>query len=516
MPKWLETAVFYEIYPQSYYDTNGDGIGDLQGIIEKLPYVKSLGCNALWLNPVYDSPFMDAGYDVRNHKQIAARYGTNEDMKRLLDTAHEMGIKVLLDLVPGHTSDTNPWFQEAKKAAKSEYSNRYIFTNSVWEAPADYRLMCGICERDGNYLVNYFSSQPALNYGFHEVKYPQWQLPADHPDCKATAEALKDIMRFWMDMGADGFRVDMADSLVKEDKDKTSTAKIWKDIREMMDKDYPECALVAEWCYPERAIIDGGFHMDFYLDHYGNGYSKLFRYLDEERTNRAFFHKSGKGDIMEFLDEYVPNYELTKDKGYISFMTNNHDMPRATWYMDKDTIKLSHAMIFTMPGVPFLYYGDELGMRYQEELTSKEGGYSRTGSRTPMQWDSTPNMGFSTADADKLYLPVDSFENAPTVENQKNDPDSVYKVVTDIIALRHKIPQLGNGSGFEVVYAEKGKYPFAYRRGDYVAFVNPSDKDETIDFTEDVLETLYTIGNVTFENGKAMVGKSSYALIRTK
>ncbi|MBQ1977512.1 MAG: glycosylase, partial [Ruminococcus sp.] len=272
MPKWLETAVFYEIYPQSYYDTNGDGIGDLQGIIEKLPYVKSLGCNALWLNPVYDSPFMDAGYDVRNHKQIAARYGTNEDMKRLLDAAHEQGIKVLLDLVPGHTSDTNPWFQEAKKAKKSEYSNRYIFTNSVWDAPADYRLMCGICERDGNYLVNYFSSQPALNYGFHDVKYPDWQLPADHPDCKATAEALKDIMRFWMDMGADGFRVDMADSLVKEDKDKISTAKIWKDIREMMDKDYPECALVAEWCYPERAIIDGGFHMDFYLDHYGNGY----------------------------------------------------------------------------------------------------------------------------------------------------------------------------------------------------------------------------------------------------
>lgn len=516
MPKWLETAVFYEIYPQSYYDTNGDGIGDLQGIIEKLPYVKSLGCNALWLNPVYDSPFMDAGYDVRNHKQIAARYGTNEDMKRLLDTAHEMGIKVLLDLVPGHTSDTNPWFQAAKKAEKSEFSNRYIFTNSVWEAPADYRLMCGICERDGNYLVNYFSSQPALNYGFHEVKYPQWQLPADHPDCKATAEALKDIMRFWMDMGADGFRVDMADSLVKEDKDKTSTAKIWKDIREMMDKDYPECALVAEWCYPERAIIDGGFHMDFYLDHYGNGYSKLFRYLDEERTNRAFFHKSGKGDIMEFLDEYVPNYELTKDKGYISFMTNNHDMPRATWYMDKETIKLSHAMIFTMPGVPFLYYGDELGMRYQEELVSKEGGYSRTGSRTPMQWDSTPNMGFSTADADKLYLPVDTAPNAPTVENQKNDPDSIFKVVTDIIALRHKIPQLGNGSGFEVVYAEKEKYPFVYRRGDYVIFVNPSDNDETIPFTEDVLETLYTIGNVKFEGGKAMVGKSSYALIRTK
>lgn len=516
MPKWLETAVFYEIYPQSYYDTNGDGIGDLQGIIEKLPYVKSLGCNALWINPCYDSPFMDAGYDVRNHKQVAERYGTNEDMKRLLDTAHSMGIRILLDLVPGHTSDTHPWFQEAKKAKKSEYSNRYIFTNCVWDAPSDYRLMCGICERDGNYLVNYFSSQPALNYGFAEIEHPDWQLPADHPDAKATAEALKDIIRFWLDMGADGFRVDMADSLVKNDKDKKATAKIWRDVRDMLDKDYPEAAFVAEWCYPERAIMDGGFHMDFYLDHYGNGYSRLFRYLDEKGENHAFFHKSGKGDITAFLDEYVPAYKLTKDTGYISFMTNNHDMPRATYYMDKETIKLSHAMIFTMPGVPFLYYGDELGMRYQKELVSKEGGFSRTGSRTPMQWDSSANMGFSTADADKLYLPVDSEAGAPTVENQKDDPDSIYKVVTDIIALRHKIPQLGNGSDFEVVYAEKEKYPFVYRRGDYVIFVNPSENDETIPFAEDIKETVYTIGKVDFADGKATVCASSFIIVRTK
>lgn len=516
MPKWLNDAVFYEIYPQSYYDTNGDGIGDLQGIIEKLPYVKSLGCNALWLNPVYDSPFMDAGYDVRNHKQIAPRYGTNEDMKRLLDTAHEMGIKVLLDLVPGHTSDTNPWFLEAKKAEKNEFSNRYIFTDNVWEAPSEYRLMCGICQRDGNYLINYFSSQPALNYGFHEVTHPKWQLPTDHPDCIATAEALKDIMRFWLDMGADGFRVDMADSLCKNDDEKISTAKIWQGVRKMLDEEYPEAAIVAEWCHPERAIKNAGFHMDFYLDHYGNGYSKLFRYLDKDGKNQAFFHKSGNGDITAFLDEYLPNYELTKDLGYISFMTNNHDMPRATYYMDKDTIKLSHGMIFTMPGVPFLYYGDELGMRYQSELVSVEGGYSRTGSRSPMQWDSSKNLGFSTADADKLYMPVDSHEDAPTVENQKDDPDSIFKVVTDIIRLRHEIPELGNGSGFEVVYAEKGKYPFVYRRGGYVVFVNPSDDKVSIPFAEGVEEKVYIIGEISFRCKKATMSPSSFAIIKTK
>lgn len=167
MPQWLNDSVFYEIYPQSFYDTNGDGIGDLNGIIEKLDYVKGLGCNAIWLNPVYDSPFMDAGYDVRDYKKVAPRYGTNDDLVRLFDEAHKKGMKILLDLVPGHTSDTHPWFLESKKAQKSEYTNRYIFTKSVWDAPPQYRMMCGICERDGNYLVNYFSSQPALNYGFH-------------------------------------------------------------------------------------------------------------------------------------------------------------------------------------------------------------------------------------------------------------------------------------------------------------------------------------------------------------
>lgn len=126
-------------------------------------------------------------------------------------------------------------------------------------------MMCGLCERDGNYMVNYFSSQPALNYGFHEITHPEWQLPCDHPDCLATAEAMKDVMRFWLDKGADGFRVDMADSLVKNDDDKIATAKIWRGVRDMLDTEYPNAAMVAEWCNPERAINNAGFHMDFIL-----------------------------------------------------------------------------------------------------------------------------------------------------------------------------------------------------------------------------------------------------------
>ena len=132
MVDWLKDTVFYEIYPQSFYDTNEDGIGDIEGIIQKLDYIKELGCNALWINPFYDSPFMDAGYDVRDYKKVAKRYGTNEDAKRLFKEAHKRGIKVLLDLVAGHTSDEHEWFKASKKAQKNEYSDRYVWTNGAF------------------------------------------------------------------------------------------------------------------------------------------------------------------------------------------------------------------------------------------------------------------------------------------------------------------------------------------------------------------------------------------------
>ena len=511
MPKWLSDAVFYEIYPQSFCDTNGDGIGDLQGIMDKLDYVKGLGCNAVWLNPIYDSPFMDGGYDVRNYKKVAPRYGTNEELMQLFSLAHEKGMKILLDLVPGHTSDTHEWFLQAKKAEKSEVSGRYVFTDSVWEAPPEYRLMCGICERDGNYLVNYFSSQPALNYGFHDITHPAWQKPCDHPDCLATVEALKDIMRFWLDRGADGFRVDMADSLVKNDEEKIATAKIWRGVRAMLDAEYPNAALVAEWSNPERAINNAGFHMDFYLDHVKNGYNYLFRYV-ENGENRAFFNKNGKGNIVDFTKEYVPNLAKTKENGYISFFTCNHDTPRVTKYLDKEAIKLGYATIFTLPGVPFLYYGDEIGMKYQENMVSKEGGFSRTGSRTPMQWNSGKNLGFS--DSDAPYLPVDSRPDAPTVENQKDDPTSIYAAFTDIIRIRHENPDLQADGDFEVLYAEEHKFPFVYKRGRFVLFVNPSAEEQTVDFTAENAEIVYQINESCVCARTITMGAQSFLILK--
>jgi maltose alpha-D-glucosyltransferase/alpha-amylase len=166
MPKWLNDAVFYEIYPQSFYDTNADGIGDINGIIQKLDYIKSLGCNALWINPCYDSPFKDAGYDVRDYKKVAPRYGTNEDLYELFDKAHEKGIHVLLDLVPGHTSEEHEWFKQSAKPERNEYSDRYVWTNSVWQGIGNHPYIAGDSDRDGVYMLNFFKCQPALNYGF--------------------------------------------------------------------------------------------------------------------------------------------------------------------------------------------------------------------------------------------------------------------------------------------------------------------------------------------------------------
>ena len=167
-PNWLNTAIFYEIYPQSFNDTNADGIGDMHGIIEKLDYIKELGCNALWLNPCFLSPFYDAGYDVEDYFTVAPRYGTNEDLVRLFKEAHKREMHVLLDLVPGHTSVNHKWFRESMKAARNEYTDRYVWTDSTWEEPDGMNALKGISERVGACGVNFFSHQPALNYGYYK------------------------------------------------------------------------------------------------------------------------------------------------------------------------------------------------------------------------------------------------------------------------------------------------------------------------------------------------------------
>lgn len=473
---WLEDSIFYEIYPQSFYDSNGDGIGDLRGIESKLDYIKDLACDAIWINPCFESPFEDAGYDVSDFYKVAPRYGTNPDLKRLFKKAEKLGIKILLDLVPGHTSNKHPWFIESCKAKPNKYSNWYVWTNSVWESAEPLRSVSGYAERAGQYITNFFWFQPALNYGFAKPDPAKsWQLPINHPDALALRSEIKKIIRYWLDMGAAGYRVDMASSLVKNDDDKkTATSEFWREVRSMLDKEYPDAVLISEWGEPDLAI-KAGFHMDFML-HFGPpAYNSLFR-----SGEKSFFSPSGQGDISVFLDYYMKIYSQSKGKGYICIPSGNHDMERLAELGAVNTQKLAFLFLLTMPGVPFIYYGDEIGMRHQKQLVSREGGYNRTGARTPMQWDKNKkNFGFSSAKTSSLYLPVDNSPDAPSVAEQQNNPDSLLNFVKNLINLRKTYPVLGSDADFEPIFAEKGKYPFVFKRKDKLkgeAFVaiNPS------------------------------------------
>ena len=517
---WLRDAVFYEIYPQSFRDSNGDGIGDLQGIIEKLPYVKSLGCNAIWMNPCFDSPFKDGGYDVRDYKKVAERYGTNEDLVRLFAEAHKLGIKILLDLVPGHTSEEHAWFTESKKAEKTEYDGRYIWTNSAFENAFPLPYIAGESDRNGCYVLNYFKCQPALNYGFYKPdKEKPWQEGIDSPNAMKTRQAMADVIRFWLDKGADGFRVDMADSLVKLDgEDKEGTQEVWKSILLPIHEDYPEAAFVSEWNRPTQAL-NCGFDMDFFLEWRGNGYSTMMRDFDETpdgqviTANGGYFAKHSGSDAIRFLDDYVDKYEATKDKGLYCFITCNHDMLRPTAGLTEDECRMAYAWIYTMPGAPFLYYGDELGM-INRVLPTKEGSYRRTGARTPMQWHSGKNKGFSEGDA-PLYLPIDGRDCAPNVADQEQDPDSILNFVKGLIALRKEYPELGNYSPFEVYSAEKGSRIFAYKRGTMLVAMNPGVDTLALKLDGDY-EAVYTIGAPAVEGEKLVLGEQSFAVLKRK
>ena len=513
---WLKHAVFYEIYPQTFYDSNGDGIGDLQGIIEKLPYVKSLGCNAIWMNPCFDSPFKDGGYDVRNYKLVAPRYGTNDDLVRLFDEAHKLGIKILLDLVPGHTSEEHAWFTESMKVEPNEYTSRYIWTQSVFEGAQPLPFIAGECDRNGCYVLNYFKCQPALNYGFYKPEKP-WQEGVDGPNAVKTREAMADVIRFWLEKGADGFRVDMADSLVKLDgPNKEGTVHVWQEILGPIHRDFPEAAFVSEWNNPGQALR-AGFDMDFFLEWRGNGYSTMMRDFDETpdgeviSPNGGYFAKHSGSDVSRFLADYMPKYEDTHDLGLYCFITCNHDMLRPTAGLSDDELRLAYAWIYTMPGAPFLYFGDELAMR-QRLLRTKEGSYRRTGARAPMQWNSGKNKGFSDTDGE-LYLPVDPAADAPNVADQEKDPESMLNFVRGLIALRQSNEDLGNYSPFAVYSAEEGSRVFAYKRGEMLVAMNPGVEAEELKL-DGKYESVYALGVSVVAEDKLTLGAQSFVVLK--
>jgi glycosidase len=507
-PEWANNAVFYQIYPQTYYDSNGDGIGDLQGIIQKLDYIKSLGVDAIWLNPFFESPFCDAGYDISDYYKVAPRYGTNDDAKKLFNEAHKKGLKIIFDFVASYTSMEHPWFKASAMQQKSKYSNWYIWTDNIWmNPPKEYQdaFIKGYGTRNGQYMRNFYFCQPALNYGFAKPDSAySWQLPINNPDVLTLREEMKNVVKFWMDMGSDGFRADMAGALVKTanisgneqffNTHEDGTKSFWKEIREMIKKNYPQAFMISEWSYPKDAV-DGCFHADFF--HWFEGYNDLFqkeswRILNGYSEGHSYFDKEGKGDITHFLDNYLKQYNVTKDKGYISIPLGNHDNARLGNKRSAKDLEIIYAFGFTMPGVPFIYYGNEIGMRQLPETWPQvEGAYRpRNGARTPMQWDSTANLGFSKAPAEKLYLPVDSASDAPFVAEQEKDKNSLLNKTRELIKLRHTEPALSSYAEFVPLYCRQNAYPFIYARAKgndvVIVILNPSAQNQTATFNINV------------------------------
>ena len=273
-PHWLRDAVIYSLYPQSFFDSNDDGIGDLNGITEKLTYIKDLGFTAVWMNPIFDSDFLDAGYDVKDFYKIAPRYGTEQDLITLCETAHNMGLKIFLDLVAGHTSDQCPWFLQSASSEENPYANRFIWTKE----PSDkyHNLKENQHGRPGYFMYNYYDVQPAINYGFATVTEP-WQLPVTHPAAIENQNELIRIIEYWFQRGVDGFRVDMANSLIKDDPDKKECKKLWNKIRKWMDEHYPDHVLISEWSQPSQSI-PAGFHIDMMIHNTNTCLTTLFRH----------------------------------------------------------------------------------------------------------------------------------------------------------------------------------------------------------------------------------------------
>lgn len=493
VPEWLKDAAIYHIYPSSYKDSNGDGIGDLEGIRSKLDYIQSLGITAIWMSPIFQSEWKDGGYDITDFYRVDPRFGTNVDLVRLLKSAHEKGIKVMLDLVAGHTSDKHIWFQESRSAdTELVHSNYYIWTKDKKTKPKNY--ISSDAPREGNYLKNFFDCQPALNYGYAKPnpKNP-WEQSVDAPGPQAVRQELKNIVAFWMDKGIDGFRVDMASSLIKNDPGHVETQKLWREVRTWFEKKYPEGVFMSEWNNPKESI-SGGFHIDLLIHNGVRMYRPLIINIGDKMTNdTCYFALEGLGQkkYRQFIDNYTEQYLATRDLGYATMPTCSHDIWRlnAGSRNTPEQLKMTMGFFLTMPWPPIIYYGEEIGMKNLWYAPEKEGSKSsrnRSAVRTPMQWIYGENAGFSTAPASKLYLPIDTAANYPNVAQQTSDPSSQLNYVKNLLALRKAHPALGTRGEWKLISDPDQAYPMVYLRSTeserLLVVINPSGKEVSCNF----------------------------------
>jgi glycosidase len=495
--EWLADAVLYEVYPQSFADADGDGIGDLRGVIERLDHIAGLGVDAIWFNPCFASPFVDAGYDVSDYCTIAPRYGTNADMIELITEAERRGIKVLLDLVAGHTSIEHPWFQrELHAGGPDPDGDRYVWSDvlppTAWssELTGTPGWVRSPGPRQGWYLKNFYDEQPALDFGWTEPsRTAPWQHAVDDPGPRRNRRALRDIIAFWLERGVAGFRVDMAFSLIKDDRDRmrgrSASTAIWREIREWLAVSHPGAVIVPEGTEP-RTGNRLAFHADFFLVIHAEHASLFDNHaagvLPFHEGREPFFDAAGAGSIDVFAD----GWDRAKDADparLVVMSTADHDFDRlCCGPRSVEQLGTALTFLFTWGSVPCLYYGDEIGMRYLPGMPDVEGAicnptYNRAGCRTPMQWDGSRNAGFSTADPSALYLPIDPDPDRPTVAAQERDLRSTLHLTRQLISLRRSTPALRTRGSTHVLHAG---HPLVFvRAGTHLVVVNPGREPAT-------------------------------------
>ncbi|PWH16260.1 MAG: hypothetical protein DDG60_04455 [Anaerolineae bacterium] len=444
---WWRDGVIYQIYPRSFADSNGDGIGDLPGITGKLDYLAQLGIDAIWLSPFYPSPQADFGYDVSDYKNVDPLFGTLADFDQLVAEAHRRGIRVVVDLVLNHTSNQHPWFLESRSSRDNPKRDWYLWR----EKPNNWQSVFGGSgwewdQTTGAYYFHMFlKEQPDVN----------WRNPQ-------VRREMLDVFRFWAERGVDGFRLDVFNVYFKHPDFPNNPRKAGLALRafdrqwHLYDIDQPEMhPLLTEI----RALLDQ------YPQRYAVGETfiatpeKAASYCGPDKLHAAFnfdflFRKFSAADFAEGILKWE---QALGESGWPNYVLSNHDQPRsATRYAkgeDDARVKVALGMLLTLRGTPFLYYGEEIGMRditlKRHEIQDPPGKYywpfykGRDGCRSPMQWDDSPYAGFSNA---KPWLPVHPNYTQRNVAVQQNDPHSLFRFVQQLLALRKAYPALQRGT----------------------------------------------------------------------
>jgi maltose alpha-D-glucosyltransferase/alpha-amylase len=458
-PLWFKRAIFYEIHTRSFFDGNDDGSGDFRGLIEKLDYLQWLGTDCIWLLPMFQSPLRDGGYDISDFFAIHTDYGTVEDFREFVEQAHQRGMRVIADLVMNHTSADHPWFQSSRSEPDGPYGDYYVWsdTDERWH---EARVIFLDSEpsnwtwdpvRGQYYWHRFFSHQPDLNYRNPEVQ-----------------EAMLNVLRFWLDLGLDGFRLDAVPYLYEADgtngENLPETHGYLKRVRAEIDARYPDRVLLAEanqW--PDDVVQyfgDGDeCHMAFHFPVMPRMFMALRReeakpILEILGNTPAIPDNCQWGLFLRNHDELTLEMVTDEERDYMyaeyakdpRMKLNLGIRRRLAQLLDggRDEIELMHAILFSLPGSPVLYYGDEIGMGDNVYLGDRDGV------RTPMQWTGDRNAGFSRADWAQLYLqplmdPVYGFQ-AVNVEAQLRTPNSLLRWLHRFIALRKEHPVFGLGT----------------------------------------------------------------------